>query len=147
MYADSWAHPDPATQPEFFSGVPTKRLLAWVIDTALILALSLLILPFTAFTGLFFFPFLFLVAGFVYRWVTLTGASATWGMRAMAIEFRTADGQRFDGAAAFMHTLGFTVSVAFAPLQLVSIALILISEKGQSLTDHVLGTVAINRAR
>ena len=139
--------PDPHTQPEFYEGVPFKRLVAWLVDMALTVVLCLLVLPFTAFSGIFFFPFLWLVVGFVYRWATLATGSATWGMRLMAIELRESDDRRFDGTSALLHTLGYSVSLAFPPLQVLSIVLMLTSERKQGLTDMVLGTVALNRRR
>lgn len=141
----TWHIPDPERQPEFYADVPTKRLLAWLVDTVLIVVLCLLVLPFTAFTGLLFFPALLLVVGFAYRVVTIAGASATWGMRLMAIEFRGRDGARFDLGMAFLHTLGLTVSFALPLLQAVSIVLMLTTARGQGLSDHLLGSVAINR--
>ncbi|MDW3116735.1 RDD family protein [Roseovarius pacificus] len=141
----SWHLPDPITQPEFYSDVPAKRLLAWVVDTVLIVLICLLIVPFTAFTGLFFFPFLLLVVGFAYRVVTIARGSATWGMRLVSLEFRKLDGQRFDLSMALLHTLGLTISFGFPILQVISIVLMLTTERGQGLSDHVLGTVALNR--
>ncbi|WP_368187737.1 RDD family protein [Aestuariibius sp. HNIBRBA575] len=138
--------PDPATRPDFYAGVPTKRLIAWVFDVVLIAILAAIAVPFTAFLGIFFFPFLMLVLGFFYRWFTLSSGSATWGMRLMGLEMREADGQFLSNGTAFAHTLGYTISVSFPPLQLISIALILFSPRKQSLTDHVLGTAALNRA-
>ncbi|MFC2967833.1 RDD family protein [Acidimangrovimonas pyrenivorans] len=137
--------PDPDLNAGFYDGVPAKRAIAWVVDTVLIVLVTALIVPFTAFTALFFLPLLFLTVGFLYRWVTLTTRSATWGMRLVAIEFRRFDGSRFDGATAFLHTLGFTVSVSMVLPQLVSIALMLTTARGQGLSDIVLGTAAINR--
>ncbi len=137
--------PDPDTQSEFYDGVAIKRLLAWVVDTVLIALVAVIIVPFTAFGGLFFFPFLLLVVGFVYRTTTLANGSATWGMRLFSIEFRTMHGERFDLGTAFAHTLGYTLSIAAFPAQAVSIVLMLTTPRGQGLTDHVLGTVAMNR--
>jgi hypothetical protein len=137
--------PDPATQPEFYQGVVLKRGLAWVFDAILIGILSALVLPFTAFTGIFFFPGLMLVMGFFYRWFTLAGGSSTWGMRLMSIELREADGGRFSGSTAFWHTAGYTFSILVAPLQLISVLHMLVTSRGQGLSDHVLGTAAINR--
>ena len=94
----------------------------------------------------FFFPALMAVVGFVYRVVTLASGSATWGMRLVSLEMRRQTGDRFDFATALLHTIGFYVSVAMAPLQLISIVLMLLSARAQGLTDHVMGTVAINRA-
>ena len=86
--------PDPRTRPEFYAGVPFKRGLAWFADAILIGLLTAVAVPFTAFTGLFFLPLLFLVIGFLYRWVTLAGGSATLGMRLMSIELRDRYGEQ-----------------------------------------------------
>ncbi len=139
--------PDPDRQAAFYDGVPAKRLFAWVIDTGITVVLSAFAVIFTGFIGLFFLPMLFLIIGLGYRIVTLANGSATWGMRFMAIEFRDLRGQRFDLGQAVLHTLGYTVSLAFAPLQIVSVVLMLTSRHKQGLTDHVLGTVALNRRR
>jgi uncharacterized RDD family membrane protein YckC len=137
--------PDPDSQPEFYANVPAKRLIAFVVDTLIILAICVVILPFTAFTGIFFFPVLTLVIGFAYRVITITRGSATWGMVLTAVEFRTVLGQRFDLQMAFMHTLVFTIAVAFPLLQVISVVLMLTTARGQGLHDHLLGTVAVNR--
>lgn len=141
----TWHLPDPETQPEFYADVPAKRLVAFVVDTVVIILLSLLIVPFTAFTGLFFFPVLMAVVGFAYRVVTIARDSATWGMWLVAIEFRARDGGRFDLGLAFAHTLGLTVSFALPLLQVGSIVLMLTQPRRQGLSDLVLGTVAVNR--
>ena len=145
MTETTWHIPDPQFQPEFYADVPTKRLMAWVVDTVLVLVLCLLVLPFTAFTGIFFFPLLFLTLSFAYRVVTIARGSATWGMRLTSIEFRTVQGDRFDLQMAFLHTLGYSISWMFALLQIVSVVLMMTTARGQGLSDHMLGTVAINR--
>lgn len=147
MYAtDTYPNlPDPMVQPEFYDSVTIKRGLAWVIDAALILALVVPIVVLTLFIALWFLPLLFFVVGFIYRVTTITNRSATWGMRLMSIEFRDSRGEHFDFSQAFMHTLGYTVSMSVFPLQLISIAMMFLTERGQGLTDMVLGTVAINR--
>lgn len=146
MTARSFTLPDPETQPTFYADVPAKRFIAWVIDMVLIAILCALILPFTAFTGIFFFPFLMLITGFIYRVLTLAGGSATWGMRVVGIELRAQTGDRFDFGAALLHTIGYSISFAVPLLQLLSIILMLASRKKQGLTDHLMGSVAINRA-
>ncbi|WP_299785351.1 RDD family protein [uncultured Marivita sp.] len=147
MYAtDTYPNlPDPMVQPEFYDSVTIKRGLAWVIDAALILVLVVPIVVLTLFIALWFLPLLFFVVGFIYRVTTITNRSATWGMRLMSIEFRDSRGEHFDFSQAFMHTLGYTVSMSVFPLQLISIAMMFLTERGQGLTDMVLGTVAINR--
>ena len=137
--------PDPSTQADFYAGIRTKRLIAWVLDMVLIAVLSSLLLPFTAFAALFFFPFFMLVIGFFYRWFSLTAGSATWGMALMAIQLRDGDGYKLSGSTAFWHTVGYSVSIAMAPLQLVSVGLMCVTERRQGLTDLILNTAAINR--
>jgi ABC-type multidrug transport system permease subunit len=138
--------PDPDIQPEFYSDVPTKRLIAWVIDTVIAFAISALVVVFTVGLGLFIFAFILLVVGFIYRTVTLATGSATWGMRLVSLEFRDREGRQFDLGSAFLHTIGYHVSVSVFPLQILSIILMLTSARAQGLTDHVMGSVAINRA-
>ncbi|QYX58421.1 RDD family protein [Roseovarius sp. SCSIO 43702] len=143
-----WHLPDPERAPEFYADVPLKRLLAFVIDSAVIFALSLFAVVLTAFIGLFFFPFLFLCLGFVYRWVTISRAFATWGMRLMGIEFRRADGTRLDGMTAALHTGLFTLACAMPVIQLVSMGFMAFHPRGQGLPDIMLDTTALNcRAR
>ena len=139
------AFPDPIAQPEFYKDVPLKRLLAWVVDATVTLVACLIILPFTAFTALFFFPALFLLVGFAYRVLTLANGSATWGMRLFAIELRGPDGEPLNASGAFAHTLGYTLSWMVPVFQLISVVLMGSTEKGQGLSDHVLGTVMVNR--
>ncbi len=137
--------PDPDRQPQFYALVPTKRLLAWIIDMVVVLLFSLGAVLLTAFVGAFIWPVLVLVIGFAYRVVTLANNSATWGMRFLGIEFRTADGARFDLRMALAHTFGYTISIALPVLQVISIVMMLTSARGQGLSDAVLGTVALNR--
>ncbi|WP_123791964.1 RDD family protein [Pacificibacter maritimus] len=140
-----WGLPDPETQSGFYASVPAKRLWAFVIDLVVVSILTALILPLTAFTGIFFFPFLFAVVSFAYRVVTLSGASATLGMRVLGIEFRTSKGERFDLGMAFLHTALFTVWASMGLPQVVSVVLMLLTARKQGLSDVILGTAAINR--
>lgn len=137
--------PDPQYQPQFYADVPVKRALAWVVDLIVILALVVPVVVMTAFIGLFFLPVLFLLVGFAYRTMTLATGSATWGMRLMAIELRSARGERMDTGLALAHTLGYTVSLALPLIQFVSVIFMATSERGQGLSDMALGTVMINR--
>ncbi|WP_264213210.1 RDD family protein [Leisingera thetidis] len=139
------ALPDPDYQAEFYASVPAKRLLAWIIDSILIFALSAGAVVLTAFTGLLIWPLLFLAVGFAYRTATIAGGSATWGMRFAGIELRDGAGRRLGTGLAALHTAGYTLSLALPVLQAVSVILMLVSPRGQGLTDHVLGTVMLNR--
>lgn len=137
--------PDPHFQPQFYTFVPTRRLIAWIIDTIVILALSALTVVLTAFVGAFFWVFLFAAIGFAYRVVTIANGSATWGMRFAGIELRSAHGERFDLGLAIAHTAGYTVSMVLPLLQLISIVMMLTGARGQGLSDAFLGSVALNR--
>ena len=140
-----WGLPDPDTKPEFYADVPSKRFIAWIVDTILIALITALIVPFTAFTALFFLPVLYMTVGLFYRTLTLAGRSATPGMRLVAIEFRTHDGQRMDFGYALIHTIAYTISVSMVLPQVISVLLMLTTPRAQGLTDMVLGTAATNR--
>lgn len=141
-----WGLPDPDTQSEFYADIPMKRAIAWVIDIILVFMLAFFISIFTFGIGFFVFGFLTLSIGFIYRTVTLANRSATLGMRIMAIEIRRANGEQLDLASAALHTIGYQLSMAFILVQIGSIVLMLTSSRAQGLTDHILGTAAINRA-
>jgi uncharacterized RDD family membrane protein YckC len=137
--------PDPVRHSEFYSGVALKRGLAWIVDFVVIAALTAVVVLFTAFIGLFFLGALFLAVGFLYRWVTISRGAGTWGMRLFGIMLLDRWGRPLDVATALGHTLGYTLSMAFVFPQLISVAFMILSPRGQGLTDMVLGTVAINR--
>ena len=141
----AWGLPDPDTQPEFYRDVLTKRLIAWFVDVIVIGLVVTLLTVMSIFTALFFLPLVWMTVGFLYRWATIAGKSATPGMRLVSLELRRSDGSPFDGTTAFLHTAGYFFSVVTFPLQLISIVMMLLSEKKQGLTDMILGTVAINR--
>lgn len=141
-----WGLPDPDSQPGFYAGVPLKRLVAWLVDFVMVAILTAIVVPFTAFTALFFLPLLYFMLDFVYRWSTIASGSSTWGMRLMGIELRSRTGQRLDSGLALVHTLGFIVTSAMFIPQLLSAGMMLTLPRGQGLTDVVLGTTAINRA-
>jgi hypothetical protein len=68
-------------------------------------------------------------------------------MRMMNIELRNANGQRLNGGEAMVHTGAYLVSASFFLPQVLSVGLIALTERHQSLPDHLLGTAAINRPR
>ncbi|MEN8833702.1 MAG: RDD family protein [Pacificibacter sp.] len=140
-----WGLPDPHSQSEFYENTPAKRLIAFVIDLVIVVVLSALIVPLTAFTGIFYFPFLVAIVGFAYRVVTLARSSATVGMRMMGIEFRTSKGEHFDLGMAFLHTAMYTVWSTTGLPQIISVILMLTTARKQGLSDLILGSAAINR--
>ncbi|MEL7151132.1 MAG: RDD family protein [Pseudomonadota bacterium] len=137
--------PDPDYHAEFYTDVPSKRLMAWLIDTVLISLIVIAISVPIFFIPLVFWPFFYAIVSFLYRWGSIASRSATPGMRFMAIELIDRDGRPFDGATAFLHTAGYTFSVVTVPLQLISIIMMIATPRRQGLTDTILGTAAINR--
>lgn len=146
MPLDTTRLPDPDRHAEFYADVTTKRAIAWVIDTVAIGTLCAVVVVLTLFTAVFVLPVLYLSIGFVYRWVFLTRASATPGMRLASILFLDRTGARLDAPTAFLHTLGTSLSFLFVIPQIASVAMMMTNRRGQGLTDMVLGTVAMNRA-
>ncbi|APG47420.1 RDD family protein [Phaeobacter porticola] len=139
------ALPDPDYQAAFYQFVTSKRLFAWLMDSVLITILASIAVVLTAFTGLLIWPLLYLVIGFVYRVATIAAGSATWGMMIAGIELRDLSGRKLDTQGAVLHTAGYSISMAFPVLQVISILMMLTSSRGQGLTDAVLGTVVLNR--
>lgn len=137
--------PDPEMDSQFYDKVPTRRLVAWVFDGIITFGISFLIGVFTIGIGFFVFPLLWLAVGLIYRTITISSRSSTWGMRMVGIEFRNKDGQKLSSGTALAHTLIFTIGTGFFLVQIVSIVLILTSRYGQSVQDMILGTTAINR--
>ena len=136
--------PDPDRQAEFYESVPAKRAIAWVIDTVVIALLTTLIAA-VSLVGLLFWLPIFAFVNFVYRWASLANGSATPGMRLMSIEFRNSKGDALSSAEAFLHTLGYVISMSMILVQVVSVVLMMTGARGQGLSDLVLGTVALNR--
>lgn len=141
--------PDPDRDPQFYEGVPARRLAAWVIDVIIVLAMGLpLALAFGIVTlgfGFVLFWFLVSAVSYVYRLVTLTNGSATWGMRMMGIEFRRHDGTRFDVITAALHAGIYMISMGVIVLQALSCLMIVGTRYRQGLSDIILRTTAINR--
>jgi uncharacterized RDD family membrane protein YckC len=141
--------PHPETGADFYDGVPLRRFVAWCVDVTVVLAIggpiALVFGLVTLGMGFAAFPLILAGVGLLYRTATISGRSATWGMRATGIELRRHDGARFDPLTALLHALGYLVCITVLPLQLVSCATILATPYRQSLPDLFLRTAMINR--
>jgi uncharacterized RDD family membrane protein YckC len=141
--------PHPALDARFYESVPTRRLVAFAIDTvaALMLGVAIAALFGVATLGLGFLAFGPAIAAvcFIYRWVSIARWSATPGMLMAGIELRRRDGERFAAADALAHTLMFTAMTLFVLPQIVSAAMMATSPLGRGLHDMALGSTAINR--
>jgi len=57
--------PYPNSHLDFFESVRTKRFFAWLIDSAIVLAILIITSPFTFFVSLFLFPFFYAAIGWI----------------------------------------------------------------------------------
>lgn len=138
--------PNPTTHRPLYDQIPRRRLFAFVIDSIIIFVVSLILLPFTAFSAIFFFGFFSLLISVIYRTLTLAQKSATPGMRIMKIEFRTHLGERLSFNNALVTTLLFTASLSMVMPLLVSAVMIVFNQRARGLSDYLMGTAVINQA-
>jgi uncharacterized RDD family membrane protein YckC len=144
---------DPLQSPELFEGVLPRRVLAFAIDVAVILAPVALAVVIIILFGLVTFGLGFALLKLLYPgtviWVlayyglTLGGPrSATIGMRAMEVELRTWYGAPCYVVLGAVHAVAFYISVsALTPFVLL---VGLFNQRHRLLHDIVLGTVVIN---
>ncbi|MFS8038356.1 RDD family protein [Xanthobacter sp. AM11] len=147
---------DPVTQPEYFEGVLSRRLIAFCVDAMMIVGPVLLF-------GMFIFIFglitlglgwmlfwllspAFVVWAITYNAVTLgSPASATLGMRLMELEMRTWYGAPCYSLLGAVHAVCFWVSLSvFTPLVLL---VPLFNDRRRLLHDFLVGTVVVNNAQ
>jgi uncharacterized RDD family membrane protein YckC len=146
---------DPATNPELFEGVLSRRVVAFLIDF-LILATPVIFVSMFIFVvgivtfglGFLFYALLWpamVIWAIVYYGMTLgSPASATVGMRIMEIEMRTWYGSPAYFVLGAVHAVVFWVTVsAITPLVLL---VCLFNGRGRCLHDILVGTVVINNA-
>ncbi len=141
--------PDPDRDAQFYAGVPVKRLIAWFVDFLVIAVLSTIMATIigllTLGFGFLLFPAVALAVAFLYRTLTIAGASSTWGMRLMGIEFRTRTGDRFDLGHAAFHTLIFMLLMASFLGWIATVFCIMATRYHQGIPDLILGSTAINQ--
>jgi uncharacterized RDD family membrane protein YckC len=122
--------PDPATAPQLFEGVLTRRVVAYVID----LGLAWAALPFA-------------VLGVIVLYYAATlGSSkrATLGMQMMDIVLTPTRGQPLDGWMAILHALLFWVSFWISwPISLI---FALFTPRRQMIHDLIVGTLMVRRS-
>lgn len=144
---------DPATEPELFDGILSKRIVAFVIDAVLIVLLMIpALLMFFVLgiitLGIFWLLFpgffaIFAIVALAYVALTLGGqGSATPGMRFVGVTFRTWNGQRMFPLLAAMHALIFWFSCGILTPLILLVGLF--TPRRQLLHDLLLGVVALN---
>jgi len=144
--------PDPATAPELFEGVLTRRVIAFVLDMIIIGAIVLAISIVGAIAGFFTFGLSWLalfvlipLSIVLYYGATLGSARrATVGMSMMDIVLTPTRGQPLNGGLAFLHTLLFWVSAWIAwPI---SLLVALFTPRRQMVHDLIVGTLMVRRS-
>ncbi|QQR40930.1 RDD family protein [Devosia rhizoryzae] len=144
--------PDPATAPELFDGLLTRRVTAYLIDVVLIGALSLIFgiagLIFGLLTfglGLFAMVFVVPAALIVYYGVTLgSPRRATVGMQVMDIVLTPTRGQPLDGWMAIFHAALFWLT--FWISWPITILFALFTPRRQMIHDLIMGTLMVRRS-
>lgn len=146
------ALPDPASAPELFEGLLTRRVSAFLIDLlvigAMILGFSLvgLVAGFVTF-GLAWLALIFVVPATIVLYYGATlGSSrrATIGMQMMDLVLTPTRGQPLDGWMAFVHAGVFWITTWISwPL---SLLFALFTPRRQMLHDLVTGTLMLRRS-
>jgi uncharacterized RDD family membrane protein YckC len=144
--------PDPATNPELYEGVLTRRVLAFLVDMVIVgIALGVAtivggIIGFLTF-GIGWLVTLVVLPVIVigYYAVTLgSPARATIGMQMMDIVLTPTRGQPLDGPVAFVHTLLFWITAWIAwPISLI---VALFTPRRQMVHDYLAGTLMLRRS-
>ena len=145
---------DPVVNPEYFDGVLSRRVVAFLLDATIVFVPVILVSLF-----IFLFGFVTLGLGWMLFWLlspatvvwavlyfgmTLGGpASATLGMRAVGLEMRTVHGAPMSFLLAATHVVFFWISVsALTPFVLL---VALFNARRRLLHDFLLGTVVVNK--
>jgi uncharacterized RDD family membrane protein YckC len=146
---------DPDKNPEFFEGVLSRRVVAFLVDACLIVGPIVLLALFIFIFGLvtlgfgwllfWFLSPIFVVWAIVYVGATLGSShSATIGMRLVDLELRTWYGGKMYFLLAAVHAIFFWVSVSFLTPFILLVALV--NRQHRLLHDFCTGTVMVNNA-
>lgn len=146
------ALPDPATAPELFEGVLTRRVFAYLIDLlimgAIVLGLSLvgLIAGFLTFGVAWAALIVIVPAAIVLYYAATLGSHrrATVGMQMMDIVLTPTRGQPLDGWMAVIHAGLFWIT--FWVSWPISLLFALLTPRRQMIHDLVVGTLMVRRS-
>ena len=140
---------DPLDDMRRYSGVRTRRILAFCIDYLIVglllipAAILVFVLGLITFSlGWALFGILLPLVALAYVGITMGGpAQATIGMRVMGIKLARLDGTRVDGIFAILHSVLFWAANALlTPLVLL---VTLFTDRKRALHDLLLGTVIV----
>ncbi len=146
------ALPDPTTAPELFAGVLGRRVMAYIIDLALMIAfmamlfvVGLILSIFTLGLGALALPLIIPVVIVAYYTLTLgSPMRATVGMWMFDLVLTPTRGRPLDGWKILIHPVVFWVTVWIAwP---VSLAIALFTPRREMVQDLVTGTLMVRRS-
>jgi uncharacterized RDD family membrane protein YckC len=152
VFENRAALPDPATHPELFEGVLPRRMLAYIIDVALMVAFMAMLfivgLVFSVLTlGLaaVALPLIIPVVVVAYYVITLgSPMRATVGMWLLDLVLTPTRGRPLDGWKILIHPLVFWISCWIAwP---VSLLIALFTPRREMVHDLVTGTLMVRRS-
>lgn len=144
--------PDPTTAPQLFEGVLLRRVIAYLIDAAMLVALAAIVSIFGVILGFFTFglawvalPIIIPIVILAYYAATLgSPMRATIGMAMMDIVLTPTRNVPLDGWHILVHPIVFWITVWFAwP---VSLAFALFTPRRQMVHDYVAGTLMLRRS-
>jgi uncharacterized RDD family membrane protein YckC len=144
--------PDPSTAPELFDGVLMRRVLAYLLDVALLIAAATIVGVVSVILGFFTLgiPWLMLpivIPAIILGYYAITLGSpmrATVGMSVFDIVLVPARGYPLDGWKILIHPLVFWITVWVAwPI---SLAVALFTPRQQMVQDLVTGTIMLRRS-
>ncbi|MEM1376317.1 MAG: RDD family protein [Pseudomonadota bacterium] len=150
------ASPPPAQafdKPALFSGVRTRRLIAFVIDYAMVFLLCIVAIPIIALFGiatlgagwLLYTILVPLVALTYVAWTVGGPRQATWGMQMMDLRLVRYDQQPIDWMTAIVHAVLFWAAHTILTPAVALIALF--TRHKRLLHDLALGTVAVRTSQ
>ena len=144
--------PDPSTAPELFDGVLQRRVMAYLLDVALIIAAVTVVSVLSVILGFFTLgiPWLLLpvvIPAIILGYYAITLGSpmrATVGMSTFDIVLVPARGYPLDGWKILIHPIVFWITVWVAwPISLV---VALFTPRQQMVQDLVTGTIMLRRS-
>ncbi|MCB9993668.1 MAG: RDD family protein [Hyphomicrobiaceae bacterium] len=144
--------PDPATAPELFDGVLTRRVVAYIIDVVIMFFIGLAVILVGTIAGFFTFGLgwgalaVAVPASIVIYYAATLGSSkrATVGMQMQDIVLTPTHGLPLDGWKAFMHPLIFWLTCWFLPP--FNYIFALFTPRRQMIHDLLTGTLMVRKS-
>ena len=144
--------PDPASAPELFEGVLTRRVIAFFIDMAIMIAMTVVVSIAGVVVGFLTLglawvalPFVILFVLLAYYALTLgSHGRATIGMSIMDLVLTPTRGAPLDGWAILVHPLIFWITVWIAwPF---SLLIALLTPRREMVHDLITGSLMLRRS-